>query len=144
MGTMILPDWDYPLTRRRAMTDAERWTHQHGFTAGTDFVNHRGENLARLLDAEPTATATGVVNLRWTFPDESAVELGQATWRLHIRCARNTSTGSATGVHLWQPLTTNAKDERGSSRPAGHLTCLKPAIASKMDCMEPRTRPLFP
>ena len=81
MGTLILPDWNYPLTRR-AMTDAERWTRDHGFVSGTEFMNPRGEKLAQLLDAEPDATASGVVNLRWTFPDGSAVVFGQATWRM--------------------------------------------------------------
>ena len=60
MQTLILPDWNYPLTRR-PMTDAKRWTRDHGFISGTDFVNHRGENLAQLLNAEPTATESGTV-----------------------------------------------------------------------------------
>jgi len=81
MGTLNLPDWNYPLTRR-PMTDAERWTVDHGFVSGTEFVNQRGEKLAELLDAEPTATPTGVVSLRWTFPDGSAVVLGQSSWRI--------------------------------------------------------------
>ena len=58
------------------MTDAEPWTRDRGLIGGTDFANHRGENLAQLLDAQSTATASGVVNLQWTFPDGSAVLLG--------------------------------------------------------------------
>ena len=86
MGTLILPDWNYPLTRR-PMTEAERWTCDHGFVSGTDFVNHRGEKLAQLLDEEATSTGSGVVNLRWTFPDGSAVALGQGSWRVTVRAA---------------------------------------------------------
>ena len=81
MGTLVLPDWPHP-HRFRRMTDAERWTAEHGFTRGTDFVNISGERLAELLDAEPNVAASGVVNLRWTFPDGSAVVLGQCTWRV--------------------------------------------------------------
>ena len=80
MGTLILPDWNYPGFRTR-VADAERWTTEHGFDRGTEFVNSSGEKLAELLDAEPTVTESGVVNLRWTFPDGSAVVLGQRTWR---------------------------------------------------------------
>jgi hypothetical protein len=81
MQTLILPDWNYPLNRRR-MTDAERWTAEYGFTRGTEFVNRAGQKLAELLDAEPTATESGTVYPRWTFPDGSAVVLGQCTWRV--------------------------------------------------------------
>jgi hypothetical protein len=45
-------------------------------------VNSSGDKLAELLDAEPDATASGVVNLRWTFPDGIAVVLGQGSWRV--------------------------------------------------------------
>ena len=38
------------------------------------------------MDAEPTATESGTVNLRWTFPDGSAVVLGQCTWRVVADC----------------------------------------------------------
>ena len=44
-------------------------------------MNNSGETLAELLDAEPTATESGTVYPRWTFPDGSAVVLGQGTWR---------------------------------------------------------------
>ena len=64
------------------MTDAERWTAEHDFTRGTEFVNNSGQKLAELLDAEPTATESGTVYPRWTFPDGSAVVLGQCTWRI--------------------------------------------------------------
>jgi hypothetical protein len=63
------------------MTDAERWTAEHDFTRGTEFVNRAGQKLAELLDAEPTATESGIVYPRWTFPDGSAVALGPCTWR---------------------------------------------------------------
>lgn len=78
MGTLILPDWNYPGFRTR-MTDAERWTAVHGFTRGTEFVNRSGEKPAELLDAEPTVTESGTVYPRWTFPDRSAAVLGQCT-----------------------------------------------------------------
>ena len=81
MGTLILSDWNYPGFRTR-MTDAERWTAEHGFTRGTEYVSNSGEKLAELLDAEPTVTESGVVNPRWTFPDGSAVVLRQCTWRV--------------------------------------------------------------
>ena len=42
----------------------------------------QGEKLAELLDAEPDVTASGVVYPSWTFPDGSAVVLGQCTWRV--------------------------------------------------------------
>ena len=83
MGTLILPDWNYPGFRTR-MTDAERWTTVHGFTRGTEFVNGAGQKLAELLDAEPTATESGTVYPLWTFPDGSAVVLGQCTWRVDV------------------------------------------------------------
>ena len=67
---------------RRRMTDAERWTAEHDFTRGTEFVNMAGQKLAELLDAEPIATESGTVYPRWTFPDGSAVVLGQCTWRM--------------------------------------------------------------
>ena len=63
------------------MTDVERWTTEHGFTRGTEFVNHKGAKLAELLDSERGVVASGVVYPRWTFPDGSAVVLGQCTWR---------------------------------------------------------------
>jgi len=81
LHTLILRDWNYPLFRPR-MTDAERWTAEHGFTRGTEFVNGAGQKLAELLDAELRVVASGVVYPRWTFPDGSAVVLGQCTWRL--------------------------------------------------------------
>ena len=80
MQTLILPDWNYPGVRTR-VTDAERWTAEHDFTRGTEFVNRAGQKLAELLDAEPTATEWGTVYPRWTFPDGSAVLLGQGSWR---------------------------------------------------------------
>ena len=64
------------------MTDAERWTAEHGFTRETLFVNATEESLAELLDAESTATESGTMYSRWTFPDGSAVVLGQCTWRV--------------------------------------------------------------
>jgi hypothetical protein len=67
---------------RIRMTDAERWTLHRGFTRGSEFVNRSGEKLAELLDAEPDVVASGVVCPRWTFPDGSAVVLGQCTWRV--------------------------------------------------------------
>jgi hypothetical protein len=63
------------------MTDAESWTRDHGFDRGTEFVNRSGEKLAELLDAEATATESGTAFPRWTFPDGSAVVLGQGSWR---------------------------------------------------------------
>ena len=57
------------------MTDAERWTAEHDFTRGTEFVNGAGQKLAELLDAELRVVASGVVYPRWTFPDGSAVVL---------------------------------------------------------------------
>lgn len=71
MGTLILPDWNYPGFRTR-MTDAARWTTVHGFTRGTEFVNCSGEKLAELLDSEPNVAESGTVYPRWTFPDGSA------------------------------------------------------------------------
>jgi hypothetical protein len=50
-----------------------------GFTGWTESTSERGEKLADLLDTEPNVTASGVVNLRWTFPDGSAVVRGQST-----------------------------------------------------------------
>jgi len=47
-------------------------------------VNRSGEKLAELLDAEPMVFASGVVYPRWTFPDGSAVVLGQCTWRVDL------------------------------------------------------------
>ena len=44
--------------------------------------NKAGQGLAELLDAEPTATESGAVYPRWTFPDGSTVVLAQCTWRL--------------------------------------------------------------
>jgi hypothetical protein len=76
MGTLILPDWNYAGFRTR-MTNAERWTAEHGFTRGTEFVNSSGEKLAELLDEEPGVIASGVVEPRWTFPDGSVVVLVQ-------------------------------------------------------------------
>ena len=64
------------------MTDAERWTAEHDFTRGTEFVNGSGQKLAELLDSELDVTPSGVVYPRWTFPDGSAVVLGQCTWRV--------------------------------------------------------------
>ena len=81
MQTLILPDWNYPGFRTR-MTDAERWTAEHGFTRGTEYRNGAGQGLAELLDAEPDVTESGVVNPRWTFPDGSSIVLGQCTWRV--------------------------------------------------------------
>ena len=66
MGTLILPDWNYPGFRTH-MTDAERWTAEHGFARGTEYVNSSGEKLAEL-------------------PDGSAVVLGQS-------CSRMMSSG---------------------------------------------------
>jgi hypothetical protein len=60
MGTLILPDWNYPGFRKR-MTDAERWTAEHGFDRETEYVSNSGEKLAELLDAEPDATESGTV-----------------------------------------------------------------------------------
>lgn len=79
--TLILPDRSYPRIRTR-MTDAERWTAEHGFTRGTEYRNGSGQGLAELLDAELNVTESGVVNPRWTFLDGSAVVLGQCTWRI--------------------------------------------------------------
>ena len=81
MGTFILPDWNYPGFRAH-MTDAKRWTDEHDFTRGTEFVNGAGQKLAELLDAELSVVASGVVYPRWTFPDGSSVVLGQCTWRV--------------------------------------------------------------
>lgn len=81
MRTLILLDWSYPRIRTR-MTDAERWTAEHDFTRGTEFVNNSGQKLAKLLDAERNVTESGTVYPRWTFPDGSAVVLGQCTWRV--------------------------------------------------------------
>ena len=63
------------------MTDAERSTGSHGFTRETQYRHASGKGIAELLDAEPTATESGVVSPRWTFPDGSAVVPGQASWR---------------------------------------------------------------
>ncbi len=78
MQRLILPDWPYPYRYRR-MTDAERWIAEHDFTRGTEFVNRAGQKLAKLLDAELRVVASGVVCPRWTFPDGSAIVLGQCT-----------------------------------------------------------------
>jgi hypothetical protein len=86
MGTLILPDWNYPLNRR-PMTDAERWTAEHDFTRGTEFVNRAGQKLAELLDAEATANESGTVYPRRTFPGGSAVVLGQSSWHVMPRAA---------------------------------------------------------
>jgi hypothetical protein len=45
MGTLILPDWNYPL-RRRPMTDAERWTTADGYHPETLYRNEDGDLLA--------------------------------------------------------------------------------------------------
>lgn len=79
MGTLILPDWNYPLTRR-AITDADRWLNAHGFNTETEYRNARGELLADLLDKDPGCTRSGTVWERWTFTDGSAVQLGQSSW----------------------------------------------------------------
>ena len=50
MGTFILPDWNYPGFRTR-MTNTERWTAEHGFTRGTEFVNGAGQKLADHVSA---------------------------------------------------------------------------------------------
>ena len=92
MGTFILPDWNYPEVRAH-MTDAKRWTDEHDFTRGTEFVNGAGQKLAELLDAELRVVASGVVYPRWTFPDGSSVVLGQCTWRvLHLHHSCETRT----------------------------------------------------
>ena len=60
MGTSILPHWNYPGFRKR-MTDAERWTAEHGFTRGTEYRNRAGQGLAELLDAESDVAESGTV-----------------------------------------------------------------------------------
>jgi hypothetical protein len=59
MGTFILPDWNYPGFRMR-MTDAKRWTAEHGFTRGTEYRNGAGQSLAELLD--PTLTDSAALD----------------------------------------------------------------------------------
>jgi hypothetical protein len=81
VGTMILPDWPHRCPRPR-MTDAQRWLAAHGFDRPTQYRNGAGQSLAEFLDTEPTATEWGTVYPRWTFPDESAVRLGQSCWRI--------------------------------------------------------------
>ena len=80
MGTLILPDWNCPPTRR-PMTDAERWTAAYGFDRATLYRNADGDSLAELLDREPDATPCGTVYPRWTFGDGSAVVMGRCCWR---------------------------------------------------------------
>jgi hypothetical protein len=87
MGPLMVAGWDYPLAQH-AMTDAERWTTVHGFHRETLYRNEDGDSLAESLNREPAATPGGTVYPRWTFPDGSAVGLGQCTWR--IRFARLT------------------------------------------------------
>ena len=81
MGYLIIPDVTFPF-QRLPVSQAERWTRQHGFHSGADFTNAAGEKLADLLDAEPDTVPSGVVFQRWTFQDGSAVVLGQGTWSL--------------------------------------------------------------
>ena len=79
MGYFVL-DWPN-LRHMPRMTDARRWLAAHGFTRETSYRFGAGESLAELLDAEPTANESGTVYPRWTFPEGSAVVLGQGSWR---------------------------------------------------------------
>jgi hypothetical protein len=96
MGSLILPDWNYPLTRR-PKTDAERRTRDHGFTRGTEFVNGAGQGLAELLESEPGVIENGAVYPRWTFPHGSAVVLGQGAGGARFEQRRNGSGLTALG-----------------------------------------------
>ena len=61
-------------------TDATRWAAKHGFTEPSVYRNSRGENICALLDAEPTATHSGVIYERWTFSDSSSIVLRHVLW----------------------------------------------------------------
>jgi hypothetical protein len=54
IGTIILRDYLYS-HRYSHMTDAERWTRDHGFSIPTRYRKRAGQSLAEVLDAEPTA-----------------------------------------------------------------------------------------
>lgn len=67
------------------MTEARRWLAAHGFDRETVYRNGAGQSLAELLDAEPDVTERGTVYPVWTFPDGSAVQLGQSSWHVTTR-----------------------------------------------------------
>lgn len=55
---------------------------EQGAWMGQKRYTRKGQKLAELLDAEPSATESDTVYPRWTFPDGNAVVLGQGSWRV--------------------------------------------------------------
>ena len=86
------------------MTDAERWTAEHDFTRGTEFVNEGAEKLADHVSGKPNGRRLSCAPTRFVCP-LCPSRLLQARVRRQVRQSHDFGIGTAARYTRSSPTT---------------------------------------